>query len=645
MYTESEKKRGFSTWRAFFGVREKLSLSFASFLIIVIVLGLQNIFQLNAISARIKAILQENFETVVASGEMLEGLERIDSGILFYLLGHPAEGQASIDAGRQIYRRGFAVCSAKSDVALGGQRLADLDSAFADYDALVQSALIATPPAGSESDLYTRQLAPRFAEIKLLATSVQQRNLSDVVARHSETERYALSARIQTLVVLALAILLSSAAIYYSGRWLLTPIIRLTKAADEVRRGNLDVRLDAVADDELGDLVSTFNDMTVRLRRLDRSQKARLLKSHAATEKILDNLTDAIALAGPDGEVEMASRVAGEVFGMLPKTKLAEAHYPWIDELARSAAQSDEPVIGEHEREIVQAFVDGEEHFFFPSAAALWDDEGNVSGILMFFRDITAIRIQQELKQDAIATVSHQLKTPLTSIQMALHLLRGGKFGSLNAQQEELLETANLESDRLLRMVLSLLDMSRIRAGHVVMECIALPVPDMIAACLASVRAEAVARGVILTSECEPDLPAVWVDPNHIEHVFNNLLSNGIRYTPEHGQVRVHAQATPDWVRIDVRDSGPGIEPAECKQIFEQFYRGAGSDAPTGAGLGLFIAKRIVEAHGGRISVDGGLGSGACFSVRLMRADVAEKLGMAEEGKCPPAAPHEKDLE
>jgi signal transduction histidine kinase len=630
MNSDTERKRDHSTWRALFGVREKLSLCFASFLIIVIALGIQNILQLSAISTRIDSILQENFETVIASGEMLEGLQRIDNGVLFHLLGHPSEGQAGIDAGRQQFQRAFAVCRVKASSPQEVQRIEALEQTFARYDELVEAARVAPRNGDDGNAAYTEVIAPRAAELQAHAGAIQQHSFTNVVARHGETEHYARNARLQTLVVLAAAILLSIAAIYYSGRWLLMPIIHLTKAADEIRHGNLDVRLSPVANDELGDLVSTFNDMTLRLRRLDRTQKARLLKSNAATKKILDNVSDAIALAGPDGEVEMASRVASEVFGMQPAARLADARFPWIGELAQHATQSDAPVIGENEREIVQAFVDGEERFFFPSAAALWDDEGNVSGILMFFRDITDIRIQQELKQDAIATVSHQLKTPLTSIQMALHLLRGKKFGDLNPRQEELLETANDESDRLLRMVLSLLDMSRIRAGHVLMECRALPVHEMIASCLAGVNAEAETRDVHLISDCSPAMPEVWADPGHIEHVFNNLLSNAIRYTPAGAEVHIKASPEPDWICIEVQDCGPGIDASECKKIFEQFYRGPVSDTPTGAGLGLFIAKRIVEAHGGRIAVDGGAGSGACFSVRLPRADAAARLPLKD---------------
>lgn len=620
MDTEAEKAPGRASWRSMFGMREKLSLCFASFLIIVIVMGVQDILQLGALRVRIDDILKENFEMVVGSGDMKEGLERIDNGILFWLLGYVEQGTANIDRGRQVFHRGFEVCRTRQGAAEGLTQLSEMEAAFQAYDALIARALASPPNPDQGDDLYAQQLEPMFAELHVMADSIQQLNLTNVVARHGETELYARNARVQTLVVLGIAILLTLAAIYYSGRWLLLPIVHLTAAADAIRQGDLEVRVAVVPDDELGDLVRTFNDMAARLRRLDRTHKARLLKSQAATEKILDNVTDAIALASPDGTVEMASRVAGEVFGLSPRSSLQHARYPWIAELAESAGQSEVPVHGEAEREIVQAFVDGEERFYFPSASAIWDEEAKVSGLLLFFRDITDVLIQQELRQDVIATVSHQLKTPLTSIQMALHLLRAGKFGALNARQDELVETATVESERLLRMVIGLLDTSRLRAGRDPLDCEAVEVRTMLETCMAGVRGEAEAREVQLECACDPDMPLVWVDLGHIEHVFNNLLSNGIRYTPAGGVVSLHATALAACIQVDVRDSGPGIPPEECKRIFEQFYRGPGSDTMSGAGLGLYIAKRIVEAHHGRIWAEGGSG-GACFSVQLPRAD------------------------
>ncbi|MBI1319040.1 MAG: HAMP domain-containing protein [Candidatus Hydrogenedens sp.] len=618
-------------WRGMFGIREKLSLCLASLLIIVVVLGIQNVLQLRALGRSIDAIMQENLERLVAVDSLKNGLERIDSGILAWLLGYEQEGIEAVEKGRRVFHEGFAVCEQLAAGPAGSQRVEEIGAVFKEYDALIGRAIIAPPRPGREDELYLEKLKPLFTQMHTLADSLQQLNQSSMVARHDAAEQRARAARIQTLSALIIALVLAMAAIYFSGRWLLLPILYLTEAAEAVRAGRLDVQVPVTSDDELGRLARTFNDMTQRLNRFDKTQKARLLKNQAATEKILDNLTDAIALAGIDGEVEMASRVAAEVFGLRPKATLAEAAYPWISELADRAEVSEEPVIGEGDTEVVQAFVDGEEHFYFPSAAAILDADDCVTGVLLFFRDITALRMQQELRQDAIATVSHQLKTPLTSILMALQMLAGGRFGDLTDKQRELLATASEESDRLLHMVLSLLDMSRLKSGRVMLECDAMPVSGMMQSFADGLHHDAEAYGVSIDNACPADLPPVWVDAARIEHVFRNLIANAIRHSPENGTVHLGAEAEVQWVRVEVSDEGPGVPEAEKDQIFEQFYRGNGSDTTSGAGLGLYIAKQIAEAHGGRIAVSDAPGGGARFSVWLPRADAAGDLGLRED--------------
>jgi signal transduction histidine kinase len=234
---------------------------------------------------------------------------------------------------------------------------------------------------------------------------------------------------------------------------------------------------------------------------------------------------------------------------------------------------------------------------------------------------VTQEREQEELKRGIISTVSHQLKSPLTSIRMALHLLLEEKIGSLTPKQVELLVAAREDSDRLHGILNNLLDISRIESGKVEMNFRKVSPHTMVFEALEPFQMDFKDRGVVLGTELSDDLPEVWADTARMNHVFANLLSNALRYTPPGGKVSVAARADEEWVYLSVSDTGKGIPSQYLPRIFEQFFHVPDQETETGAGLGLAIVKEIVEAHGGTVKVESRLGEGSTFTFCLRRAD------------------------
>jgi NtrC-family two-component system sensor histidine kinase KinB len=270
---------------------------------------------------------------------------------------------------------------------------------------------------------------------------------------------------------------------------------------------------------------------------------------------------------------------------------------------------------------IVQQFVDGEEHYFRPEAIPILGSDVQPAGIVIVLQDVTQEREQEEMKRGIISTVSHQLKSPLTSVRMAIHLLLEEKVGSLTPQQVELLVAAREDSDRLHSILNDLLDISRIESGKVQMNFRSVPPHTMVLEALEPFEMDFKDRGVALGTELPIDLPEAWADTVRMNHVFANLLSNALRYTPPGGKVTVLAKADEDRVHFSISDTGKGIPEEYLSRIFEQFFRVPDQGAETGAGLGLAIVKDIVEAHGGTVKVKSRLGQGSTFTFTLRRAD------------------------
>jgi signal transduction histidine kinase len=409
--------------------------------------------------------------------------------------------------------------------------------------------------------------------------------------------------------------------VIFTEKWILRPIHRLIRSAEEIKGGNLDLVVPVESKDEVGRLSEAFNAMAEGLREIRRSDQARLARIQDSTQHTFNSLPDAVAILDLQGRVEVATESAKTVFGLKPGNQIQSLPLKWLAELYDSVLRHARPSGPEHNGSAIQHFDKGEERFFRPMVVPILNNEKQPTGVVMTLKDVTEQRLQDELKRGVISTVSHQLKTPLTSIRMAIHLLLEEKVGPLTEKQAELLVAAREDSDRLHGILNNLLDISRIESGRVKMEFRAVSPREMAMEALESFRTAAHDQGVTLDVELPEDLPEVWADTTRISHVFGNLLSNALKYTPPGGKVTLSARAEEHGVTFSIADTGKGIPSHYLPRIFEQFFRVPDQGPQTGAGLGLAIVKEIVGAHGGTVSVDSIEGKGSTFSFALKRTD------------------------
>jgi signal transduction histidine kinase len=241
--------------------------------------------------------------------------------------------------------------------------------------------------------------------------------------------------------------------------------------------------------------------------------------------------------------------------------------------------------------------------------------DGTLRNIIATVRDVTKFRTAEEIKNTFVSIVSHELKTPVALIKGYVSTLRREDAKWDKAVIKDSLEVIEEEADHLAAMIEDLLDASRLQAGGLTpnLSDISLPV---LAARLTE-RFQTQTDHHVFVVDFPENFPIILADENRISQVISNLLSNSIKYAPE-GEILINGQVRPDQVIVTVSDQGPGIDPADIPYIFGRFYRSDQAVRKTkGAGLGLYLAKAIVEAHGGRIWVDPQPGSGAriCFSL------------------------------
>ena len=233
-------------------------------------------------------------------------------------------------------------------------------------------------------------------------------------------------------------------------------------------------------------------------------------------------------------------------------------------------------------------------------------------GATIVLQDVTRLLRFDELKNDLVATVAHEFRTPLTSLRMAIHILVEGTVGPLSDRQADLLYTAREDCERLQGIVDDLLDLSRIQAGKVEVSLTPLSAKTVVEAAVAAKADAAKDAGVQLDEEIGAPVLPVLVDPERISLVFDNLIGNAIRHSPRGGTIEVRARADDEHVRFEVQDQGPGIPPEYRQRIFEKFFRVPGTKGE-GIGLGLYISHEIIAAHGGDMGVETEPGKGSRF--------------------------------
>ena len=601
-------------------LRQKLLLGFGGLLLIMLIGGIQSIIQFRYLGKSIDVILKENYRSVVACQDMKEALERMDSGVIFMFLGYQKEGTDLIRKNESAF--GNALDIELHNITVPGERekATDLKVLYAAYLESLHKAENQNLPLNLRRQLYFKELLPLFQQVKNTADEILQMNQNNMHEANDLARKQAAKAQRYTVIFLFFGAAIAVAFIIFVGKWILNPINSLIHSAEAIRDGNLDLVVQADSRDEIGRLSEAFNDMALSLRAFRRSDQAKLARTQEAAKETFRRLPDAVAIADLNGKIEIATESAKKFFGLKVGAFVQDAAVEHLSRFFHDIVDRNSLKHLEEEK-LFQLFVSGEERYFHASAAPMTDRDGHLTGVILIMKDVTEQRQVEELKSGLVAVVSHQLKTPLTSIRMAVHLLLEEKAGPLTEKQTELLLAAREDSERLHQILHNLLDISRIESGRLQMDCQDTYAQSLVLDAVEPFRRTAQDGGIELKIQLPDDLPMVCADSTQIGHVFSNLLSNALHYTEPGGSITISAILEERMVRFSVTDTGSGIPHQFIQRIFEQFFRVPDQKSETGAGLGLAIAKEIVDAHGGNIDVVSQEGKGTTFSFTLKRAE------------------------
>ncbi len=407
-------------------------------------------------------------------------------------------------------------------------------------------------------------------------------------------------------IALVLAILIGT----FFAKMITDPIVKLSVGVSELKKGDLDQYLTVYSTDEIGQLTDNFNNMALELKtsfETIHSEKNKM-------EIVLDNMTDGVIAYDKNNELVHANSKIYEMLG--------NVSYATMDELFEALKIT--------ELNIQRAEIETQEKTVVYDNKSLnikitTYGNNNLSGILIVIQDVTKLKRLDELRKDFVANVSHEIRTPLTTIKAYAETLKSGIITE-KAMQDEFLNTIESETDRMTVLADDLLELSKLDSKRLLLNFGNNDVVKIINDVIKqnAVLAKNKNQQVIFEDDTEKN---VYCDKDRINQVFNNVLTNAIKYGKEGGQTVIKIEESKKYYDITFKDDGMGIPKDDLDRIFERFYRvdKARSRQMGGTGLGLAITRQIVESHNGKITATSEVGVGTTMHIRLIKSSVRTK--------------------
>lgn len=403
------------------------------------------------------------------------------------------------------------------------------------------------------------------------------------------------------------------------------PIKMLTNSIKQIASQNYSQRVHLDNRDEFGELAHSFNAMAEKLEEFNKSNLAKLMMEKHRIETLINNMHGPV-LGLDEGQRilfmnDRALRITGlKIEDVLGKEAQQVAlRNDLIRNLIIDLSPTEEnPAI---ENKPIKIYADGKESYFVKEVIPIditptAETQSHHIGDVILLQNVTSFKELDVAKTNFIATVSHELKTPIASMKLTLQLLENEKIGSINPEQKDLLHSLSDDANRLLKITSELLNLTQVETGNIQLSILPADPKEILNYALKTNKAQAEQKRIQFEIDCPKNIHPVLADSEKTAWVITNLISNAIRYSPEEGTVEIKISEDKGTNVFTVKDNGPGIPEVYREKIFERYFRIPGSKND-GTGLGLSISREFIEAQGGKIWVETEPGKGTSFKVLL----------------------------
>jgi PAS domain S-box-containing protein len=569
-------------------IKTKLNLGVGLLFLMIIILALVSAFYIFSIKKDTENILKANYNTLEYSRNMLLSLDEINSN----------EKKSITVFETNLNKQ-------KSNITEIGEGEATLNL-HNSFDLLKKSR--------TDEALKSKIREDIFEIMKLNMVAIKQK--SDVAKHTAET------ANLWIAITGTLCFLIAFNLLVNLPNNIANPIKELTASIKEIANKNYSERVHFMSHNEFGDLAKSFNTMAHKLEEYNNSNLYKLSFEKKRLETLINNMHDPIIGLDNQGMILFANNEALKVIGLKAEEIIGKtaSTLALTNDLMKSLIVKS--LENENQKLLpMKIFADDKESYFEKENVNITiqptgEDQTIDIGDVIILRNITPFKELDSAKTNFIATISHELKTPISSIKFSLQLLEKEQTGILNDEQKHLIESVKEDSERLLKITGELLELSQLETGNIQLNIAQTNPYEIVQYATEAVKVQAEQKQIKLHVEADENLPSVKADSEKTAWVLINFLTNAIRYSSENSAITVKIKKENNQIVFQVTDTGKGIDSRYKTKVFDKYFQIPGSHK-SGTGLGLAISKEFIEAQNGEISVESELGLGSTFTITL----------------------------
>lgn len=580
-------------------IKTKLRLGFGFLFVVVIFFGAISLFYMNKISLSSKVILKDNYETLNYTSNMRAVLDEHQL---------PLSGAAKKDFENYLELEGKNVTE-KGE----GEAVAALRKAYGE---------ISNPVSGlSDMQAAVTKLRSELRHIDKL-------NMDAIVRKNDTAQKAIEKAAMYVIFAASICFLILFSFIVNFPGFVANPLREFSEAIREISRKNYKQRLEFNGSDEFAELAVSFNAMAHELNKWENSNLSKIQSEKLRIEAIIEQMQDAIIGLNERKEILFFNKVAGELLNLNGETVIGQN----AEVLMKKNDLLNRILQDKQTEKAMKIYADNKESYFQLERREItvpvyegqtdvaMNQTAKAAGEVYILKNITQFKELDEAKTNFIATVSHELKTPISSIKMSLKLMDDERVGMMNVEQKELVQHIREDCGRLLKITSELLDLAQVETGNLQLNFVKSDPRKIVIYAMDSVRFQAEQKNIELELISRNNLPKVNVDVEKTAWVLVNFLSNALRYSSEKSKVVIQVIENAEDIEFSVRDFGKGIEEIYQKRLFDKYFQvPTDGNNKSGSGLGLAISKDFIEAESGKIWVESALGEGSkfCFSLPI----------------------------
>ena len=541
--------------------------------IVILIFGVLGIVNINLLSRDANLVLKNNHESLVYSNNMLKALETI---------------KIKKDA-EQVFEDNLK--REESNITEIGEKEAtqELRKNFNE---------LKVDPSDSSN----------YPQIRQSIIQIQELNEMAILRKNAVAQKTADGAKLWLTVIFTILTLIAFTFIFNLPGIISDPIRTLSEGIAAIANKNYTKRIYLKQHDEFGDLANAFNIMAEKLNEYESSNLAQIKFEKSRIETIITQMRDGIVGLDAKKNILFLNAVAEKLLGL----KEADIIGKYAPDVALKNDLMRTLLLDQEEKEELKIFADNKESYFNKDMLNVTNNE-QVIGKVIILRNITPFHELNEAKTNFIATVSHELKTPISSIKMSAQLLNDERVGALNNEQRELANSIRDDAERLLKITGELLNMAQVETGNIQLKLQSTSPETILEQAMQAVQFQAQQKNIIWHKNIQNGLSNVNADTEKTTWVLINLITNAIKFSSEKSPIEVSVFEKGDSVDFVVRDHGNGIDEKYLPKIFDRYFKVPGNHERSGTGLGLAISKEFIEAQGGTIWVESAVGEGSSF--------------------------------